>query len=100
MGMKDIVVVPKSGDKLGDIEAARRVFPRFYFDEEKCEKLHQALFNYKKAFDKKTGQFRNEPKHDDASHFADAMLSVAKMWREKMPMSEENNNEGDQSFFG
>jgi len=81
-------------------DEVRKLFPRFNFDELKCEKLHQALFNYRKEFDKKLGVFKDKHKHDENSHFADAVRLLAMMWREQTIASEIEQGDQDQSFFG
>jgi hypothetical protein len=67
---------------LDGIDLVRNLFPRFWFDIEKCDRLHRALFNYRKDFDKKLGQFKDRPKHDSNSHFADPVRLLGHFWRE------------------
>lgn len=98
LGMRNIIVSPKASPLEG-IERTRSLFSKFWFDLEKCEKLHESLFNYRKDFDKKIGAFRDTPKHDENSHFADAMRTGTMMWRENMPVTEEQNKQKDQSYF-
>lgn len=100
MGMYNIWVAPKLLISDG-IEAVRRLFPRFYFDEEKTAKLYESLANYRKEWDDKIGQFKDKPLHNEASHFADAMRTLAVSWREELPIGEwETVGEREQSFFG
>lgn len=54
------------------INAARTLFPRFYFDEVKCADGLQCLKRYSFEVDEQTGQFSTAPKHDEWSHAADA----------------------------
>ncbi len=99
MGMTNIWVAPKLLISDG-IEAVRRLFPRFYFDEERTQKLYEALANYRKEWDDKLGQFKDKPLHNESSHFADAMRVLAVSWREELPMGDwETIDERSQSFF-
>jgi hypothetical protein len=100
LGMTDIVVAPKLG--IGDgIERVRAIFPRFIFDEEKTLRLYEALGNYRKEWDAKLGVFKDNPRHDENSHFADAVRTGASVWREEMNLGIDNIGDisGDQSFF-
>jgi hypothetical protein len=104
LGMTNIVVAPKLGIEDG-IERVRAVFNRFYFDEEKTLKLYEALGNYRKEWDAKLGVFKDTARHDENSHFADAIRTLAAVWREEMQLGTEEeveamNKEREQSFFG
>jgi hypothetical protein len=59
------------------IEAARAVFPRCWFDKEKCEQGLDALASYRKEWDVKRQEFKQRPYHDWASHAADAFRYFA-----------------------
>ena len=59
------------------INAARSLFSQCWFDKEKCHRGINALKNYKKDWDEKNKVFRNNPKHDWASHGADAFRTFA-----------------------
>lgn len=99
LGMRNIKVGKKMDIKDG-IEKVRQLFNRFEFDEEKCETLHTALFNYRQAFDEKLGTFKDKPLHNDASHFADAVRLLGQLWRDYTPLLEgEGSQEADQAFF-
>jgi len=67
-------IVPKLSLTDG-INAARLTLPNCYFDEEGCEDGLAALRHYK--YEVKDGQFSREPKHDWASHGADAFRYLA-----------------------
>lgn len=60
------------------IEAARRLFPRIWFDDKRCEHGIFRLAAYHEKIDDKTGRGLG-PAHDKASHGADAfgLLAVA-----------------------
>jgi phage terminase large subunit len=59
------------------IEAARVIFDRCYFDEEKCADGLQCLRRYRYKVDPETGQFSRVPLHDESSHGADAFRYFA-----------------------
>jgi phage terminase large subunit len=63
--------------KADQINAARTVFPRCYFDADKCADGLNALRRYRYGVNPETGQYTREPLHDDASHAADAFLYFA-----------------------
>jgi phage terminase large subunit len=59
------------------IDAARTMFSRCWFDEEKCELGLDALSNYRRAYDDKLARFKKEPVHDWSSNGADAFRQLA-----------------------
>jgi hypothetical protein len=65
------------------IDAVRRLFPKFYFDEEGCASGLSALAEYTKEWDSDTKTFEDRPKHDWTCHSADAMRTFAVAWRER-----------------
>lgn len=76
LGLRDVDIVPKI--KVDDgISAVRLLFPRFWFDEVKCEPGLNALRNYRKEWDDKRKQFKDVPYEDWSSHFADALRTTA-----------------------
>ena len=101
LGMRNIITGKKMGVNEG-IDKVRTLFPRFRFDEERCQKLYESLFNYKQDFDKKLGVFKDKPKHDENSHFADPVRLLAQEYREKINMRDYDGNkvETEQAFFG
>jgi phage terminase large subunit len=64
------------------IEAVRSSFVRMWIDDKKCASLIRALENYRKEWDAKHKVYKDNPLHNDASHFADAfrylVLSLSK----------------------
>ncbi len=74
-------LVPKLPRQDG-INAARAFFDRCVFDEERCERILNALANYHKEFDERTKLFRDTPAHDWSSHFADAFRYLATGWEQ------------------
>ena len=84
LGVQNIRVVDRTHDINDDIEAVRKIFSRFYFDETKCAKLVEACQNYKHDWDDKLGQFKNSPKHDKNSHLVDPLRLLARTWSHHM----------------
>lgn len=59
------------------INATRTLFPRMWFDRERCADGVQALRHYRYKVDPDTGQFSRNPLHDAASNGSDALRYVA-----------------------
>lgn len=70
----EVKIVPKLSKAEG-INAARLLFPNCYFDAERCADGINALRHYR--YEVTNGQFSKEPKHDWASHAADAFRYLA-----------------------
>ncbi len=64
------------------IQAARKAFPRMYFDV-KCNEAIEALRQYQREWDDERKCFRNKPRHDWTSHPADAFRYLAIAWQEE-----------------
>lgn len=102
LGLRNMKVGTKVGIAEG-IDRVRQLFSRFWFDEERCQKLHEALFNYRREFDDKLGTFKDKPRHDDNSHFADPVRLLGELWRDEAPLLEGGASMWDkleQAFFG
>ena len=80
LNLRNIRTVERTKSVVDDIEAVRKLFSRFYFDEEKTKKLTVALEAYRKQWNDKTGEFTNSPVHDQHSHACDAMRTLARGW--------------------
>ena len=76
-----VEIVPRLSVEDG-IAAARAIFPRTWFDAEKCADGIQALRHYRYEVDDKLGTFKKQPLHDWASHPADAFREFAVAIRE------------------
>lgn len=76
----DTDLVPLSGVDDG-INAARHVLGFSEFDEEDCAEGLRCLRNYKKDWNEELGCWRDRPRHDWASHGADAYRYLAMSWR-------------------
>ncbi len=59
------------------LEAARLFLKRCWFDQARCKQGLEALQNYRRDENTRTGELRAEPVHDWASHGADAFRYAA-----------------------
>jgi phage terminase large subunit len=73
---KDVQIAPKISVANG-IEAARSIFNRCWFDQDKCADGINCLRRYRYDVDPDTGQYSKNPLHDEASHGADAFRYLA-----------------------
>jgi phage terminase large subunit len=64
------------------INAARVTIPLVWFDRGRCAEGLEALRQYRAEYDEKTKAFKDYPRHDWASHSADAFRYMAMAWRE------------------
>ncbi len=69
-------VLPASSVADG-IHAVRQLLPRCYFDKDKCQKGIDALQQYRRDWDDKGKQYKDNPLHDWSSHDADTMRYLA-----------------------
>src|SRR5215210_1167135 len=70
-------VVERPRNKLEAISTARCAFARCHFDEQSCALGLKRLRAYRKEWDEDRGVWKDRPRHDDASHGADAFLTFA-----------------------
>jgi hypothetical protein len=75
------VLVPDHNLEDG-ISAARLCLPRVWFHRDRCAAGLEALRQYRADYDERTKAFKNRPRHDWASHAADAFRYLAMAWRE------------------
>lgn len=75
-------VIPRM-DPSHRINALRLLLPRMWFDETKCERGLEALYNYRKEFNPKMRDYKPHPVHDWASHGADALGHFAVGYKER-----------------
>jgi phage terminase large subunit len=80
--LNQLKIVPNLSVQDG-IQASRMALLRCWFDAEKCNDGIECLRQYQREYDDDKKMFRDKPRHDFASHGADAfrMLSIA--WSEK-----------------
>lgn len=65
------------------VQAARLTLADCWFDEQ-CREGLEALKQYQREFDETKKTFRDRPRHDWTSHYADAFRYAALVWREEM----------------
>jgi len=70
------VPVPKLALQDG-IEAARRLLPLCYFDEENTRDGVRKLERYARRWSEQKGMWLDRPNHDESSHAADAFRTMA-----------------------
>lgn len=71
------------------IQAARLLLAKSWFDAAKCTRGIDALKNYERAWDSKNKIFKSTPKHNWASHGADAYRTAAVGMDENRPSKED-----------
>lgn len=76
LGIAPIEIVPRLSVDDG-INAVRMIFPRCWFDKEKCSQGLAALANYHKVRDDVRQEFKSKPEHDWSSHGSDAFRYFA-----------------------
>ena len=64
------------------INAARLTLSVCWFDAAACSEGLKALRSYRKEWDEEKGIWRDKPRHDSASHGADALQTLSVWWRE------------------
>ncbi|NRA42576.1 MAG: hypothetical protein HRU21_09770 [Pseudomonadales bacterium] len=72
----NVIVAPKISIEDG-INAVRTILSQCYFDKVGCESGLDALENYRKRYDQRTGLYLKTPVHDEFSHGADAFRYLA-----------------------
>lgn len=72
------------------IHAVRMLFPRCWFDAEKCKDGLEALQHYRRDYNQRLNEFKASPVHDWASHGADAFRGLAV--RHQVPKLEKERN--------
>ena len=64
------------------INAARLTLSVCWFDAAACSEGLKALRSYRKEWDEEKAIWRDKPRHDSASHGADALQTLSVWWRE------------------
>lgn len=80
-GRANHVVIPKVKKKEDSIHAARMLIPKMVFHQDLCAYGIEALRSYERSFDSKEGVFKQKPRHNWASHGADAFQTLAMGFR-------------------
>lgn len=77
-------LVPMHGIDDG-INAAREIFSICEFDAGPCADGTKALKAYRKEWDEERGVWKDKPRHDSSSHYADGFRYLAMAYREIKP---------------
>lgn len=77
LGLKPIKIIQRSKDLRDDHEAVRNILSRCRFDAIKCEKLIKHLSSYRKEWNEKLAVWRDQPRHDAASHGVSSFRTFA-----------------------
>ena len=83
MGIK-FIPIPKINNVSNGIESTRRIFPRLWFDEDRCEGGINAVSSYHYEFNEKTQQYTTTPVHDWSSDAADALRQIGQAWKDSI----------------
>lgn len=67
------------------IQGTRRMLAKVEFDEASCSVGIKCLKNYRKEWDEELGVWKDKPRHDWASHGADALGGLALFYQELKP---------------
>ena len=76
LGIRPVTIAPQLGVDDG-IQASRSIIPRCWFDVEKAERGIDCLRQYHREYDENNKAWKGRPKHDWASHGADAFRYFA-----------------------
>lgn len=68
--------------KAAGIQAVRKIFPKMWFNESGCGNGIACLSEYQYEWDDKLKMFKDNPRHDWASHGFDALQTLALGWSE------------------
>lgn len=97
MGIKPIRIVERTQNLAGDIQTTRNFLPQCYFDAIKCDKLIKHLSSYRKEWNDRLGVWRDSPRHDEASHGADAFRCLAVGFKERIKVEKQRHEPDDWS---
>jgi hypothetical protein len=89
LGVRPIKVIERSKDVVRvDIPLARQMLPMCIFDEARCSQGIKHLDSYRREWDDKLGVWKDAPRHDEASHGADAFRTFAVGYRPEIEEDE------------
>lgn len=99
-------VMPQPKSVIDGIEQVRNIFPKFWFDEKKCERLLEALSAYRKEpLAEKLQQmgsdetaYKDRPLHDWTSDYSDAVRVLAWGYRGKKRKDEKLQDRAIDTF--
>jgi phage terminase large subunit len=90
LGLRFLITPKLSVDD--GINAVRAMLPKCFFNEATTRRGLLALKNYKKEFDNKNNTFKLQPKHDWASHGADAFRYLAISYSENIGQQQQQQS--------
>ena len=91
LGLANLAIVPDLSVQDG-IQAARLMLERTWFDGDKCAGGLEALRQYQREYDEDKKIFRDRPRHDWASHGADAARMAAVAWKEEARLPQKDDS--------
>jgi len=99
LGLKNVRIAPRLKREDG-IAAVRSILGRMWFDEGECGYGIEALKSYERVFDNRENVFKTVPKHNWASHSADALRTFATGYRleEDRPMKGDLQRYAESSY--
>lgn len=71
-------IVPRVEHKADAIQAARSLLGHLWIDDTRCARGVLCLDSYRKSWDDRLQVFRDQPLHDQYSHAADALMTLAR----------------------
>lgn len=80
-------MVPRTKDLNESINTTKRLFPRCWFDEDRCENGIAALASYHREWNDKKQCYDDHPYHDWASNSADAFRQMAQAWNDRLALT-------------
>lgn len=83
LGIKPILIVPRTQDVVDDIRKCQSKIPECWFDEVNCTEGIKCLDNYRKEWDDRLGVWKDRPRHDEFSHGADGFRTFVMGYHEE-----------------
>jgi len=95
LGIKPTHIVPRVATDKAGIEASRRYIRQCWFDEAHTAEGIKCLDNFRKEWDDERGVYRDQYRHDWASHGYKAFETAA-----RAPIEYDNDDDGDWNTLG
>jgi hypothetical protein len=99
MGVR-ATIVPRVQYKIQAIQAVRYMFSRFKFNEKECKLGLKRLTEYHPEFSERLGVYSDSPRHDAASHGADAMATFVRGWMQAYDKQALENQDRIAALYG
>ncbi len=78
-------IVPKCEHKIDAINAVRGIFNRIWIHKTNCKRGLACLMEYHSEYDEQNKILHSSPKHNWASHGADAFMAIGQQFRQENP---------------